>query len=136
MFRALGSDVTTIALENRELDAFDPMVSSNLQRKMENQGIKLQTGFGVTRLSSTGAGITVHAKNSEVLTGFDTVILSVGRRANTHQLNLKSTGVEVNGMMTVDEFGNRNIRGVYAIGDITELQPLPPVAIAAGRTVW
>lgn len=65
----------------------------------------------------------------------DEVIWAVGRYPNTARLDLDSTHIDVqkDGIITVDEFENTSVDGVYAIGDITGQPQLTPVAIAAGR---
>ncbi len=133
---ALGSEVTLIALENRIMERFDPMISQTLEDEMQKQKIKLRTTFQVTALSHKDQTITVHSTD-DVITGFDTVIWAVGRRPNTQMLQLEAAGVTVqaNGIIPVDEYENTNIPGIYAIGDVTGKMPLTPVAIAAGRTL-
>lgn len=135
VLQALGSSVTIIALEDRIMERFDPMIGDVLTNEMQKQGIRVQTGFQVAALSNSAEGIMVSDNNEQVLTGFDTVIWAVGRAANTRDLNLAATGVEVlgNGIIPVDAYENTNVPGIYAIGDITGKMPLTPVAIAAGR---
>jgi glutathione reductase (NADPH) len=93
------------------------------------------SGFQVTALSQTDNGIALRSKGDNTLDGFDTVIWAVGRSPNTRELNLEAAGVEMqgNGIVTVDDYQNTNIEGIYAIGDITGKMALTPVAIAAGR---
>jgi glutathione reductase (NADPH) len=45
VLRALGSEVTIIALEERIMELFDPMISDVLSSEMQRQGIRVQTGF-------------------------------------------------------------------------------------------
>jgi len=135
MLNALGSQVTIVALEDRLLERFDPMISDVLASEMTKQGIRIKTGFEVSALSQSAEGIMVTAANEEILAAFDTVIWAVGRRANTRSLNLDAAGVKVlpNGIIPVDDVENTNVPGIYAIGDVTGKMPLTPVAIAAGR---
>ncbi len=135
MLKALGSDVTIVALEDRIMELFDPMVSDVLEAEMRNQGIDVQTGFQVTALSKSFRGVSLSSKQGKTLAGYDKVIWAVGRRPNTQNLRLELAGVEVlpNGVVSVDEYENTNVKGIYAIGDITGKMALTPVAIAAGR---
>ena len=121
MLKALGSDVTIVALEDRIMELFDPMVSDVLEAEMRNQGIDVQTGFQVTALSKSFTGVSLSSKQGKTLAGYDKVIWAVGRRPNTQNLRLELAGVEVlpNGVVTVDEYENTNVKGIYAIGDIT-----------------
>ncbi|MGB5261301.1 MAG: glutathione-disulfide reductase [Gammaproteobacteria bacterium] len=135
VLNALGSEVTVIAMEDRLMEQFDPMISTVLIAEMERQGMCVQTGFQVTALAKRPAGIVVTSSHAQSLAGFDTVIWAVGRRPNTQGLGLAAAGIELlpNGIIPVDDYQNTRVRGIYAIGDVTGKVPLTPVAIAAGR---
>ncbi|MGD8931445.1 MAG: glutathione-disulfide reductase [Chromatiales bacterium] len=135
VLQALGSSVTLLALEERVLEFFDPMISQVLMDEMRKQGIDLQMNFQVAGLAETAAGIALDSVQGIRLEGYDAVIWAVGRTPNTRDLGLETTGVEtrVNGIIPVDDYQNTNVPGIYAIGDITGRVPLTPVAIAAGR---
>lgn len=135
VLRALGCEVSTIALEDRVLEVFDPLISDTLMEAMQQQGIATHMGFQVSGLARGSEGIDIVSARGERLSGFDTVIWAVGRRANTEGLGLERAGVEVNrnGAIPVDAFDATNVPGVYAIGDVTGRMPLTPVAIRAGR---
>lgn len=135
VLQALGSEVTVVALENRLLEVFDPMIGLVLGKEMAAQGVTLKLGAQVTALEREQAGIAVELAKGERLSGFDAVIWAVGRRPNTQDLGLESAHVVVqpNGIVPVDDFQNTSAPGVYAVGDITGKVPLTPVAIAAGR---
>ncbi|MGB5563854.1 MAG: glutathione-disulfide reductase [Sedimenticolaceae bacterium] len=135
VLRALGSEVTVVALEARVLETFDHMISEVLMGEMRKQGIELHPCFQVAGLARTGQGIALDASDGERLDGFDCVIWAVGRAPNTRELDLDRAGIETraNGLVPTDEYQNTNVDGVYAIGDITGRAPLTPVAIAAGR---
>ena len=135
VLKALGSEVTIIALEDRIMEMFDPMISEVLSSEMKRQGIRVQTSFQVAELSSSDEGIVVMSNDKRSIAGFDRVIWAVGRSPNTAGLNLEASGVEMshNGMIPVDDYQNTNVNGIYALGDITGKVALTPVAIAAGR---
>jgi glutathione-disulfide reductase len=135
VLRALGSEVTVVALEERVLELFDPMVGEVLMGEMHKQGIELRMGFHVAGLAKTEAGIAVDGGDGARLDGYDCVIWAVGRAPNTATLNLQAAGVatRANGVVPTDAYQNTNVAGVYAVGDITGRHPLTPVAIAAGR---
>jgi len=135
VLRALGSDVSVIALEDRLMERFDPMISGVLRREMEKQGIRVHTGFQVTALSMRDDGIVIAGSDERTLGAYDSVIWAVGRAPNTRYLDLDAAGVktESNGIIPVDEYENTNVSGIYAIGDVTGKMALTPVAIAAGR---
>lgn len=135
VLQALGSQVGLVALEERVLAAFDPMLSEVLMEQMGRQGIALHLGWQVAALERAGEQIRLQSSEGEVLGGFDSVIWAVGRRPNTHGLGLEAAGIATapDGTIMVDDWQNTGVPGVYAIGDVTGRVPLTPVAIAAGR---
>ena len=135
LLNALGSQVTLITMENRVLELFDSMISTVLENEMLRQGIQVYKNVQAAQLSRVEDGITLTSAEGATYTGFDTVIWAVGRRPNTHRLNLQAAGIEplANGIIPVDEYENTCVQGIYAVGDITGKVALTPVAIAAGR---
>lgn len=135
VLRALGSEVTVVALEDRPLETFDPLISETLRGNMRAQGIEMHLPFAVASLEQQDSGIAVNHRDGNALTDFDTVLWAIGRSPNSRELNLEAAGVETmrNGAIRVDAYQNTNVDGVYALGDVTGRYPLTPVAIAAGR---
>jgi glutathione reductase (NADPH) len=134
VLRALGSEVTLVALESRVLELFDPLIGETLSAEMARQGIDLHLPFRVQGLERGRDGLLVRGAEG-VLEGFDQVIWAVGRTPATEDLQLAAAGVDrlPNGVVPADAFQNTNVPGIYALGDITGRAPLTPVAIAAGR---
>ncbi len=135
VLRALGSEVTVVALEDRVLWLFDPMCGESLAESMKAEGIRLGLGFEVAALEQRADGLALIPRTGEALTGFDCLVWAVGRAPNSNDLGLEAAGVETlpNRLIKVDAWQNTNVSGIYAIGDITGREPLTPVAIAAGR---
>jgi glutathione reductase (NADPH) len=135
MLNALGSNVTVMAMEDRLVERFDPMIGAVLEREMQRQGIRVQTGYQVVSLSEKADAIVVKSADNRALDGFDSVIWAVGRSPNTLRLDLVAAGIDVmpNGTIPVDDDQNTNVSGIYAVGDVTGRASLTPVAIAAGR---
>ena len=111
VLNALGSNVTTIALEDRLMERVDPMISLVLEKEKRVQAIQIRTGFQVTALTKSAGGLVVHSTNNQHLATFDTVIWAVGRRPNTANLVLEAAGVQVmpNCIIPVDEYENTNV---------------------------
>ena len=135
VLRTLGSAVTVVALEERVLWLFDPMVGESLADSMQQEGICLRLQFEVAALERRADGLALVPRTGEPLTGFDTILWAVGRAPNSAGLGLEVAGVETqpNGLIKVDDFQNTNVPGIHALGDVTGREPLTPVAIAAGR---
>jgi glutathione reductase (NADPH) len=135
MLRSFGVEVTVIAMEERVLEMFDPMVSHVLERHMEEQGIVRHLGSTVKGLTGKPGAVQVQVAESREFGPFERVLWAVGRRPKTRDMGLETAGVEVrpNHTIAVDEWQETNVPGVFALGDIIGKGPLTPVAIAAGR---
>jgi glutathione reductase (NADPH) len=120
VLRALGSDVSLFAMEDRLLDRFDPMISEVLYEQMRAQGVQVHTSFQVNAITGNGSHLGVHSVDDQIVPGFDAVIWAVGRRPNTGQLNLESAGVlmQPDGVIPVDDYSGTNIGGIHAVGDV------------------
>ncbi|XP_044180611.1 glutathione reductase, mitochondrial-like [Acropora millepora] len=144
ILNALGSQVSTLIRYDKVLRTFDSILSEGVTDEMIKAGIDLQTGTStqeITKDDATGL-LTLHTlkniegkKESVALTGYDCVILAIGRIPNTDLLELDGLGIEVDkqGHIKVDEYQNTSRDGVYALGDVCGRALLTPVAIAAGR---
>ena len=70
------------------------------------------------------------------MSGFDCVLLAIGRGPKTAGMDLEKTCVNVDpktGYIVVDSFQNTSCPHIYALGDVCGRVELTPVAIAAGR---
>jgi pyruvate/2-oxoglutarate dehydrogenase complex dihydrolipoamide dehydrogenase (E3) component len=83
VLRALGSEVTVVALEPKVLETFDPIVSETVAHNMAQDGIELHLPVRGRGPGAPGDGIAVNAADGSALTGFDTVLWAVGRPPNT-----------------------------------------------------
>jgi len=136
VLHALGAKVTLLLRGEKFLRNFDTSLSDTLMEVMQQQGINVLTCIHMDRLQQEDNGnITLHSKDGNHVSGFDSVIWATGRRPLTDQLGLEQTGIATdrNGYIQTDEFQNTNVANVYAVGDITGRAALTPVAIAAGR---
>lgn len=136
LLRALGSEVDMLLRRQHFLDSFDAMLRESLMEEMVNAGVNILPNINVERVEKMGDGsLTLHCQGGHELTGFDTLIWAIGRAPNTAELNLDAAGVnhDENGFIPTDEFQNTNVKGVYAVGDVTGRAQLTPVAIAAAR---
>ncbi len=135
VMQALGSQVELILQSSTALRAFDPLISETVMENLKKQGVTIHTEFKISRLIEEQNSITLCAEDERTIDACESAIWAIGRRANTEQLNLSAAGIKAlpNGNISVDEYENTSINGIYAIGDITGKAALTPVAIAAGR---
>lgn len=123
-YRALGCNVTVIEAADRILPAEDPEVSAAAQKAFEKRGIQFRVGCPVHQLLKAAGSVSVRLGTPD---GNDTVysdvaILAIGITGNVENLGLEALGVAVQGgHIITDRNGATNIKGLYAIGDVTGL---------------
>ncbi len=149
MYNDFGTEVTIVELLDRLVPLEDPEISAALQKEFENRGITVltstqadpesleKTDDGVKiKIASAGASEqeetegegggyggedppTGEAEDGETLEA-EALLVAVGRKTVTEDLNLDVTSVEVGdrGIIQVDEYGRTAEDGVYAAGDV------------------
>lgn len=130
----LGFD-TTVAVRSILLRGFDRQCSEKIGQYMEDSGIKFRYKVTPTKLEKTESGqIKVNfSDGSEDV--FDTVLVAIGRMADTSKLGVDKVGVDVNPKngRILGKFEQTKCPNIYAIGDVLDGTPeLTPVAIQAG----
>ncbi|HVR20390.1 MAG TPA: glutathione-disulfide reductase [Polyangiaceae bacterium] len=134
VFLAFGSEVTFAERGPELLRRFDPMLGGSLGEEMTKAGATILKGFEVERVERVGDDLVLAARDGRTARG-DLLLWAVGRVPATRGFGLEELGVvlDAHGHVEVDTFQNTSVPGVYAIGDVTGLAELTPVAIAAGR---
>lgn len=135
VFRALGSDVDLFVRGDTPLRSFDPLLSSVLVECMRADGIVIHTGSTLTGLAGEAGAVTATLEGGRSEGPYGAVVWAVGRVPRTGTLGLDATGVRTDnaGFITTDLYQQTNVKGIYALGDVTGRIALTPVAIAAGR---
>mgnify|MGYP006089926711 FL=1 len=116
-YNTLGAKVTLVEVMDQILPAEDSEIADLAKQSFINQGMEVLTGTGVEEVKVTGKSLTalIGGKNRK----FDAAILSVGVSGNIEDLGLEAIGVEVDrGFISVDEYQQTSVDGVYAIGDV------------------
>jgi dihydrolipoamide dehydrogenase len=129
-------EVTIVEMANDVLPLEDREVSAEVRKNFEKHGIKVLTGTKVVKIETDTTGVTISVLNnskSEVLKS-DMMLLSTGVKPNSEDLGLEKLGVKMeNGYIIVDDYMCTNVKGIYAIGDVTGKMPLAHVASAQGE---
>jgi len=133
---SLGSDVSLAIRKDKVLRSFDHMISDAVTEELEHIGVKLLRKTNVKEVKKeTNGKLRVLTKEGQEVSDVDCLLWAVGRTPSTKELSLKDAGVEVDskGNIKVDAFQNTSASNTYAVGDVTGVWELTPVAIAAGR---
>lgn len=136
ILRLLGSRVCVFSRYDDVLHHFDPLVREHLMERLVEIGVEIHPNSEPRRVSRNQAGqLRVTAIDGREVEGFDQLLWAIGRLPATEGIGLERLGVQLddNGFVRVDAHQNTNVKGVYAVGDVTGRYPLTPVAIAAGR---
>lgn len=137
-FRKLGSAVSVIARSGRVLSSAAPEASQALRDSLAEHGIALLTHAAPTHYDDAAQTLSVKTRSGEtMLHGVDRVLLAMGRARNLERLDLERAGVayDLQRGVRVDSFGQTNVPGVYAIGDVTPTSHYTHSANAQGRRV-
>lgn len=118
LFAALGTKVTVVEMLPTILPLLDREVTRLLTVKMKTAGVTIMTGEAMDNIKTTKTGVS--GKVGSTTLKADYLLVSIGRRPVTSELNLAATGVKVDerGWIPVDEYCRTNINNIYAIGDI------------------
>lgn len=134
-FQKLGAQVTIIALDPRALPTYPPEVSESLQSSLEKCGIVTHYNATSDSYDETTRTLYVRAADQTLpVHQVDQVLLAVGRVRNIDRLSLEKAGIAYDRRgIQVDGFGRTNVKGVYAIGDVTPTSAFTHSANAQGR---
>ncbi|MBN9503144.1 MAG: dihydrolipoyl dehydrogenase [Armatimonadetes bacterium] len=136
VFNGLGSDVTVVEMMPNLIPMMDSDLGVELGKLLGRQGIKIRTGATLEKVEKTKGGWKCYVKKgaeTEVLE-VEVILLGVGRKANTDNMNLEKIGVKLHrrGVEVVDDSLITSVPNIYAIGDVTGRIQLAHVASAEG----
>ncbi len=119
----LGAEVHVIEFLENITPGMDTEVSKEFMKILKKQGINfhLQTKVEEIKKSFKGAIVSTSDKNGKNLNfDCDVVLISVGRKPNTKNLNLDLVGIECDQKQRIktDKNFQTNIKNIYAIGDV------------------
>jgi len=121
VWRRLGSDVTILEALPAFLGAADEQIAKEAAKIFAKQGLKIHLGVKIAAVKAK-KDVTVEYADAAGKTqsaGFDKLIVSIGRVANTEGLNAEGVGLKLDrGFVAVDEQCRTNLAGVWAIGDV------------------
>jgi pyruvate/2-oxoglutarate dehydrogenase complex dihydrolipoamide dehydrogenase (E3) component len=122
MFRRFGSQVTIVHRDAQILPREDSDVTQELQKALEQEGIRFLLRARPTHVARQDGQIVVKAETgagSETVRGSH-LLVATGRRPNTDDLGLESAGVQLTpgGFIKVNGRLETNVAGVWALGDV------------------
>lgn len=118
-----GTEVTVLEAQSALLNGLvDADAVQVVARKLKKAGVNvvLEAMAKSYKKSAGGVEVTYTVKGKEEVIKADKILVTVGRKPNSDQLNLKGIGVAIDakGFVKVNPQMKTNIPGIYAIGDI------------------
>ena len=121
----LGSEVHVIEFLDHITPGMDEEISKEFLKILQKQGIKFHLETKVESIIKKSDGALVKTSNKEGSKSdfeCDVALISVGRKPNTKNLNLKQIGINLDNKnrIKVNEKYETNIKNIFAIGDVIE----------------
>ena len=124
----LGTKVTVLEAGSAVLNGVvDPECAQVVARKLTKQGVEIMTNVKAKSQIKKGSGfeVTVEKDGRESKIQCNQILVTVGRRPNSDQANLRGIGLHIDekGFVKVDAHRRTNIPHIFAIGDVA-CQPM------------
>jgi dihydrolipoamide dehydrogenase len=120
LYAELGVKVIILEALPSILSLQGATISEAMSRAFTKKGIEIQTGVFVEGIDQTDSGMSVRLRDKPPI-ACDKVLVAVGRKINSQELNLERAGVMVGerGEIPVNDRMETEVPGIYAIGDVT-----------------
>ena len=120
----LGTKVTVVEKLDRIVPTMDGEIATEFMKSLEKQGLEFKLSHIVvaTKSGSKDVEVTMESEQDkkQVKDKFNVVLMSIGRKPNTEELNLEKIGVKLNDQQAidVDQQYKTSVDNIYAIGDV------------------
>jgi len=134
-FAAIGTQVTLIEMLPRLVPAEDDEIAETLAREMKKRKIAIHLDTKVESLKQNPDGSTALILTGGKAVEVDCVLVATGRRPYAQGLGLEALGVARGdrGKIVVNDRLQTSVKGLYAIGDVTDIKQLAHFASAQGK---
>jgi len=118
-----GIEVTVLEYADRIIPTEDHEISKEMQRSLKKRRVKVITSAKVLpetyKLADDSVAISAEVKGNMKTYTAEKLLVSVGRLANTENIGLENTSVEIErGMIKTNPYCQTNDAHFYAIGDV------------------
>lgn len=118
--RQLGKDVTLVEpMPTLMLRGIGEKWGRFMEAYHRDQGVDVRTGVGVAAVRGTSALEAVELTDGTVI---ETSLMVVGIGADPNVEWLEGSGVDIANGVVTDAYGESNIAGVYAVGDVARFR--------------
>lgn len=137
VMNSFGVDVTVVEMLDQLLPLEDADAVEVIAKAFKRYGITTMTGTRAKSVDKKGKGLRLtveNAEGAEETLSADMLLVAVGRTPNTENIGLETVGVKTDrGFVTVGDYFQTSVTGIYAIGDVTSSPLLAHVASKEGE---
>ncbi|MEQ8714777.1 MAG: mercuric reductase [Cyclobacteriaceae bacterium] len=121
VFRRLGAKVTIIQRGSQLMPQEDSEIAEAIADILRNENIEILLNTDAKSVAYDGEfklEILQDGESSSIKG--DQLLIATGRAPNSKRLQLENTGIEANerGFITVNDYSETNVEGVFAVGDV------------------
>ncbi len=135
VYQTLGTKCIVVEMLPQILPTMDEELTEGIKNRLTSLGIEIYTSSQVLSCEPTAGGVTAKVKTPDKELEFtvSNVLAAVGRRPATSGLGLEEAGIQMErARITVDEYMQTSVPGIYAVGDAVGGVMLAHVAFAEG----
>ena len=137
-FSAFGVKVSIIEYLDNILNGFDKKHTEVIKTSLKKKGVKFYLSSKVESIKKATEGKEIIFSNNgeSCIIQAEKVLLAIGRKANTDNLNLPAAGIDSDrGLIITDKYHRTTAGNIYAIGDCSSKIQLAYVASSQGKQV-
>ncbi|HTO23155.1 MAG TPA: dihydrolipoyl dehydrogenase, partial [Spirochaetia bacterium] len=128
VWSSFGVEVHLVEMMDRILPLEDAEAVQVLARSFQKRGIQMSTGTKAVSLKKGGPGISVELEDKagkRTTVEAEVILVAIGRALNTDGIGLEKVGiVPEKGAISVGDYNQTKVPGIYAVGDIVAGTPL------------
>jgi dihydrolipoamide dehydrogenase len=137
VYAALGSRVHLVEKTDSLLPGVDRDLVRPLRRRLDEifESITLGSGISAMAENENDVSVTFEDSKADLPDTFSRVLVAIGRRPNSADLDLSNTAVEIDehGFIKIDERQRTTEPHIFAIGDVAGNPMLAHKAMAEGK---
>ncbi len=122
-FSKLGAEVTIVEMMGQLMGREDADVAEHITQRFERDGIRVLTDHKAVKFVENSGQKILHCESPDgpVEVPFDEVLVAVGRKPNTDQMELEKHGIKLrrNGTIETDDYLRTAVPNIFACGDVT-----------------
>ena len=124
VYAALGSAVSVVEFLPNLIPEADTDLVKPLHQKLKKQFESILLSSKVSSIEpekDSRLKVVIENKKGKTTDSYDKVLIAVGRKPNSHLLNLKVTDIEIDdkSFIKVDMYQRTTVKNIFAIGDIS-----------------